>query len=247
MGMKGRGKRVRSKPVFSWWGWLLLALSVVFILASPFLFTRNAFWGCLDFSEKGGIGDTIGGITAPFVGLLSIGLLVWTLYEQVKINREQKGFNDTSRVITILSHVQQIEDSIYYLYSSPSSICEGRGLSSLKDLDSGSGGDAWIAFEEIVLVERKVELIASAISSLCVVIDDSFTGKQNLDSYRGIAVLYLNQLASFYESVAQDRIQFLFPRGDEGPIKSTKDDLIDRANQMLRKVTESLSLIQRTL
>lgn len=245
--MKGKLNRFRSKPVFPCWGWFVLFLLVVFIAASPFLFTRSAIWRDLDFSGTGSIGDTIGGITAPFVGLLSAGLLVWTLYEQIKINREQKSFNDTSRVITILSHVQQIDDSIFFLFSSPSSISEGRGLSSLKNLDSYSGGDAWIAFEEVVLVEHKVELIASAIISLCVVIEDSFMGKQDQDAYREIAALYLGQLESFYDLVVQDRIQFLFPKGDEEPFKSKKEKLKNRAKQMLGKVKTSQSLILRNV
>lgn len=245
--MKGKENRFRSKPIFPWWGWALLALSVCFIAVSPYLFTRSAFCVDLDFSGKGGIGDTIGGITAPFVGLLSIGLLAWTLYEQIKINREQKSFNDTSRVITILSHVQQIDDSIFFLFSTPSSISEGRGLSSLRNLDSNSGEEAWIAFEEVVLVEHKVELIASAIISLCVVIKDSFMGEQDQDAYRGIATLYLGQLESFYDSVAQDRIQFLFPKGNEEPYKSKKDMLKNRAIIKLGEVKTSQSLIQRSV
>ena len=55
--------------------------SILIILCMPFLLTRNGL-ECLDFRETGQIGDTIGGITAPFIGLINVILLCYTLYCQ---------------------------------------------------------------------------------------------------------------------------------------------------------------------
>ncbi|NII83115.1 hypothetical protein [Pedobacter sp. SG908] len=43
-----------------------LAAGVALLFVSLFLFTRKAWWSSWDFSATGQIGDTIGGITAPF-------------------------------------------------------------------------------------------------------------------------------------------------------------------------------------
>jgi hypothetical protein len=55
---------------------------------APIIFTQLP---CIvDFSNKGDIGSTIGGITSPFIGILSILLLFYTLWEQIKFNKAQK-------------------------------------------------------------------------------------------------------------------------------------------------------------
>ena len=74
---------------------LLLCIFAFFcIIISPWLFTKPAYFKSLVFYDAGTIGDTIGGITAPFIGFTSIILLFWTLNEQVKINKVQKRFNN---------------------------------------------------------------------------------------------------------------------------------------------------------
>lgn len=46
-------------------GWI--ALGILIVIIAPFLLTREAFIKQLDFTSTGGIGDTIGGVTAPVV------------------------------------------------------------------------------------------------------------------------------------------------------------------------------------
>lgn len=70
------------------WGTIIAFLVIVFVV--PFLLTRT--WGpdCLKFTESTGwIGDTLGGITAPFIGFVNIILLIWTLQKQIEFNRKQ--------------------------------------------------------------------------------------------------------------------------------------------------------------
>lgn len=74
------------KSIF--WGVIVAFLVIVIIF--PILLTRT--WGpeCLKFTESTGwIGDTLGGITAPFIGFVNIILLIWTLWKQVDFNKEQ--------------------------------------------------------------------------------------------------------------------------------------------------------------
>lgn len=63
---------------------------VLIIFIIPFILTRT--WGldCMAFTESTGwIGDTLGGITAPFIGFVNIILLIWTLQKQIEFNKEQ--------------------------------------------------------------------------------------------------------------------------------------------------------------
>lgn len=63
-------------------------------IAAPFIFTRKEFLGIVFDVNTGPIGDTIGGITAPFLGFLSIILLYITLKRQVDFNDKQDKFNE---------------------------------------------------------------------------------------------------------------------------------------------------------
>lgn len=68
----------------------LIATFLLIVVGLPILLTRT--WGpeCLKFTESTGwIGDTLGGITAPFIGLLNVALLIWTLWKQIDFNDNQ--------------------------------------------------------------------------------------------------------------------------------------------------------------
>lgn len=54
-------------------------------IAAPWIFTRSSFVG-VSFNETGQIGDTIGGLTAPFFNLLSVVLLYSALRSQIRAN-----------------------------------------------------------------------------------------------------------------------------------------------------------------
>lgn len=69
---------------------LLVFIGIILIVLAPWLFTRDAILPQLNFLETGNIGDTIGGITAPFVGVLSIVLLYCTLQSQNEFNKHRR-------------------------------------------------------------------------------------------------------------------------------------------------------------
>lgn len=83
---------------------------VIFSLLSPIVFTTGNFIDWLynkdikwidftkfnlnvDFTETGNIGDTIGGITAPIIGIVNVILLFVTLNRQIKFEENQDNFN----------------------------------------------------------------------------------------------------------------------------------------------------------
>ncbi len=67
----------------------IIAITLVFISFAPFIFTR---YGYIVFNaETGAIGDTIGGITAPFVNMLAAYLVYKSFTAQIKANLDQRA------------------------------------------------------------------------------------------------------------------------------------------------------------
>lgn len=64
-------------------------LCSVIIMLLPLLMTQTQ-WSWDDFTETGQIGDTIGGITAPYIGLLGAGLTFLAFWIQYKTNEQQR-------------------------------------------------------------------------------------------------------------------------------------------------------------
>ena len=68
----------------------MLLLLFVLILLLPSLLTQLSF-SIFDFTETGQIGDTIGGITAPFIGIIAGYLTFLAFHEQYRANIEAKN------------------------------------------------------------------------------------------------------------------------------------------------------------
>ena len=66
----------------------VILFNVILIIISPWLFTRK--WNFLDFTHTGEIGDTLGGITSPFINVLNA-ILIFLAF------KEQKNANDILR------------------------------------------------------------------------------------------------------------------------------------------------------
>lgn len=99
--------------------WYIVIGSLVAILFAPYLFTRSSLCG-LSFLETGQIGDTIGGITSPIVGIVSIVLLAYTLIEQLNFNvkqvqlQRQEQFKST--FFQLLQEQREITNSLFTTY-----------------------------------------------------------------------------------------------------------------------------------
>lgn len=78
--------------------WIIL-FSVILMLIMPWLFTRD--FGLVSFEGKGNIGDTIGGITSPIVGLLGAILVYKALQAQISANNLLKTQFDKQQKDTI--------------------------------------------------------------------------------------------------------------------------------------------------
>lgn len=98
---------------------MIVVLSILFILIAPFILTRSGF-ETMSFLNTGQIGDTIGGISSPIVGIVSIILLAYTLIEQLAFNRKQVLLQRQEQFKTtffqLLQEQREITNSLYSSY-----------------------------------------------------------------------------------------------------------------------------------
>ena len=69
------------------WLAIILLFIIVGICGLPYLLTQHSI---IDFTETGQIGDTIGGIMGPFVGILAAVLTFMAFWIQYQANEEQR-------------------------------------------------------------------------------------------------------------------------------------------------------------
>ncbi|MFA9190425.1 hypothetical protein AAGV28_03500 [Flavobacterium sp. FZUC8N2.13] len=105
--------------------WFLIVFFGVLILFTPYLITRNL--GLVSFVGTGEIGDTIGGITAPFLGFFGSVLVYLALKAQIDANeqvrkqfekQEEEGLinNRIEFLKTKVSILREEINSFYFSY-----------------------------------------------------------------------------------------------------------------------------------
>lgn len=95
---------------------LLFAVGLIFIM--PYLLTRPTIFGIEFNNSTGVIGDTIGGITTPIVGLLGAYLVFLGFKIQIRTNKEQfkalREQRDDSIKSSNYSQIKDLIDLSYY-------------------------------------------------------------------------------------------------------------------------------------
>jgi hypothetical protein len=98
--------------------YLLVGICLIFL--SLWIFTRPAISSDWDFSNKGQIGDTIGGISAPIINLLGAFLVFLSFKEQFEANTIQRDAlkneidnnNRNKEFDTLFSIFKEIKDEV---------------------------------------------------------------------------------------------------------------------------------------
>lgn len=93
---------------------VIFIISIILLVLTPWLLTRESIWPCMSFIETGQIGDTIGGTTAPVIGIISICLLYKTLKEQQDFSAKQ----------TLIAHDEQFKSTLFALLQEQRDILE---------------------------------------------------------------------------------------------------------------------------
>ncbi|REE07614.1 hypothetical protein DFQ09_1204 [Winogradskyella pacifica] len=100
---------------------LLLLLIIIFLL--PFIYTLTTKLEFFDFSNTGEIGDTIGGITAPFINGLSAILVFLAFKAQIRANEIFKNQEQSRNILDQIKIIQEdklnIEEVIHFMTNSP--------------------------------------------------------------------------------------------------------------------------------
>lgn len=129
----------------------LLGIGILAIIFMPFLLTFEHFHQRFNFSETGQIGDTIGGITAPFLNLVGAFLVFYALKAQVKANElVQRQIDKENEVKECETEAQNLNQLYSYLLESVNSfkfttlpIEDLRNTDSVDTEIEYEGGDAF--------------------------------------------------------------------------------------------------------
>lgn len=181
---------------------------LMMVVVSPFVFTRPCFISKLDFTSTGQIGDTIGGITAPVIGSISVFLLYLTLIEQVTINREQKRYNDINRAISMQTQIIQMCIELEFKFSDNNRCQVGRGLQSLGVLARSYDGVKICSSSMRSLIDD-VHTIGSSINIWVFFLRNSDMYAETKSLSANIAATYLRKIKSFYCDVKNRRIVYV--------------------------------------
>lgn len=79
----------KENKIFDYKFYLLFLGLILILFASVYIFTRPSFNSQFDLSNKGEIGDTIGGITAPIINLIGAILVYISFQAQINANKIQ--------------------------------------------------------------------------------------------------------------------------------------------------------------
>lgn len=97
--------------------WIITAAGIVLTVILPFILTRTC--RLIAFEETSArVGDTIGGITAPTVDIVSVLLLALTLREQTEFNQKQRVVNDYGLLTALLEQIERASRNIEIRISS---------------------------------------------------------------------------------------------------------------------------------
>ncbi len=219
--------------------------TLVAMIVCPVLFTAPALADCLNFTETGQIGDTIGGITAPIVGLCSIFLLYYTLKEQMIFNKSQSKDNKMSQLLGLQSDIIQMNERVKFSFkkSSSESLIEAGGVCSLSLLEKVNDYKPYIELCQYRYLNEELKVFLE----LCC---HYFNYLNNIDKqkYDGITVdskvvkTYLHELECFWTNVTSNKVSIIvgakdnFKDLDGEGITSEMDDLIEDAKKSLEKI-----------
>lgn len=94
---------------------IIVLVAILLCFFCVIILTRPAISEFYDLSSSGNVGDTIGGITSPIIGLISIILLYITLNRQIESIKDQKIKNE-SDIIFLLINQFEVEYNSFFLY-----------------------------------------------------------------------------------------------------------------------------------
>lgn len=221
----------------------VVVCTLVAMIVCPVLFTAPALADCLNFTETGQIGDTIGGITAPIVGLCSIILLYFTLKEQMIFNKSQSKDNKMSQLLGLQSDIIQMNERVKFSFmnSSSESLIEASGVCSLSLLENVNDYKPYIELCQYRYLNEELKVFLELCCHYYNYLDSA---KEQEIKIAGSEVVqtYFHELERFWGNVISDKVSVRvgmmdnYKDPDGEGITSEMDDLKEDAKKSLEKI-----------
>ena len=103
----------------------------VLCFAAIIIFTLPAFIKQIDLSDKNNIGSTLGGITAPIIGIITSILLYLALTRQTQSNIQQRLKNESDIIFLLFNQLDTEISAFYYKYNKGNEIFHIRGIEGI--------------------------------------------------------------------------------------------------------------------
>lgn len=124
---------------------MTIIISIVMVglcFLSVFIFNLPVIFKSYDLSNSSSIGDSIGGITAPVIGIISSILLYLALTKQTESNIDQKLKNESDLILSLFNQLDLELNSLYFKFKNNSVDVKFNGLEALDEF-AKRFGIAW--------------------------------------------------------------------------------------------------------
>jgi len=116
--LDNKAKNLLKAGLFS-----IIVLGFISILILPLLFTLPSYFGWMDFTKRGSVGDTINGISGPFIAIIASVLTFFAFYIQYQANIQQRNQfikslraqNDERKAQEKVWRIERFENKFYEL------------------------------------------------------------------------------------------------------------------------------------
>ena len=191
---------------------LLLIILCFFIVCTPCLFTSDAICDRLNFTETGNVGDTIGGITAPFIGMLNVFLLFITLRAQLDFNKRQAKDSALAHMIELQATMVTCGNNIqiHYCSAADKSAYPSQGMIARNGLsalcDYAPEEVRYFPKSSMKALLMNLQNIVNLGSSLLLITSESDLKSSIKQEFKGFVQSYFKQIKQFYIAVEGDNI-----------------------------------------
>ena len=177
-------KKIIFKTILLTVGLIIISLLLIYILTLP------AIWEVFDLTNTSSIGDTIGGITSPLLGIISVIFLYLTLNRQIDSVNDQKLKNESDIIFMLFNQLDNEYNQIYLYSTNKDERVRKFGHEALVDYCNSvfkfySGNKKFSQYyiaDSIILVIRSFELIKKRIQIR--IIKESLKQKRDLTKIR---------------------------------------------------------------
>lgn len=228
-----------------------LSIAILLIFVMLFLLTRETLFDKLDFTKTGNIGDTVGGITAPFVGLISIILLYLTLKEQIRINDNQKKENNYNKLLNLQTIILNNNSAFRFRFNSAIGINEGKGVFELNNLYSEIYNTSIpsVSFDAIIM---NIKVLDYSIRQFIKLNFRSDLDEDEKAEFYNFGKAYAEQILFFYDLRIRNVIEIIPTMAEIDPpdypvINAGAEEAEDRNNPMIDEVRDEFILLKNSL